>query len=201
MQEIQKSISEIEDMLAEVLCMIWKIDKDNISGRIRAVWGSNIDEASMSAPNLKTTEDVCYIQVTPEDDAYNRQRHIRYVHTGGRNMISVDEHTDVHTVLFVNYGTNAYDYARRIRDGLFRDDIRRFLRLNHFPLVLNVPAPRRVPELVNGNWVNRVDVSATFNQYVRLVGSVGTIRQVGVRVAASSGDVREFNTNKKGVRE
>jgi len=180
MQEIQKSVTEMEDMLAEVVCMIWGINKETINGRIRVIWGSNVDTKSMSSPNLKTTEDICYIHVMPEDDAYNRQRHIQFVHLGGENMAAVDEHTDVHNILFVNYGNNAYDCARKIRNGLYRDDIRRFLRINRFPLVTDTPAIRRVPELVNGNWVNRVDVSAKFNQYVRLITEIGTIEQVGV---------------------
>ena len=197
MREIQKSIEEIEDLLAQVVCMILRIDKDNINGRVRTVWGSNVDSKSMSAPNQKTTEDICYIQITPEDDAYNRQRHIRYVYLGGEDMASVDEHTDVYSVLFINYGLKAFDCARNIRDGLFKDKVRRFLRLNFFPLITDVPAVRRVPELVNGNWINRVDVSAKFNQYVRLIGTIGTIEKIGV-THVTDNDYYNNNNNNNG---
>ena len=180
MRDIQKSIKEIEDMFIQAACMILGIDKDNINGRIRIAWGSNVDAEIMSAPKPAGAKDVCYIQITPEDDAYNRQRHIKYVHLGGDGMTWVDEHTDVHNVLFINYGLNAFDCARRIRNGLHRDDIRRFLRLSFFHLVTDTPAPRRVPELENGSWANRADASAKFNQYVRLTGTIGTIEQIGV---------------------
>ena len=203
MKEIQKSIKETEDIFANVVCGILGIEPENINGRIRMSWGSNIDNASMSAPNLKTTEDICYIHVTPEDNAYNRQRNKDFIYEGGENMISFDEHTDVYNVLFVNYGSNAYDNARAIRNGLYSDRIRRFLRFSNMPLVTDTPAIRRVPELVSGNWVNRVDVSATFNQYVRLVEEIKTIEQIGViPVTDEGGNGNEQggeNGNKKGL--
>ena len=180
-QEIQKSIVEIEEMFRQILCDLFGLDVENSGDRIRFVWGSNIDVASQSAPNLFTEKDICFIQPLPEDNAYNRQRDIRYIHESGDDMTAVDEHTDVHNVLFINYGPNAYEFARKIRNGLHRDNIRRFLRLNKFALVTDVPAIRRVPELVNANWVNRADVSAVFNQFVRITGTMRTIEQVGVR--------------------
>jgi hypothetical protein len=180
MQEIYKSVVEIEEMFRQLVCGILGVDVENSGGRIRFSWGSNVDKMPMSAPNLKTDEDVCFIQLLPEDNAYNRQRDIRYVYTGGENMLAVDEHTDVHSVLFVNYGVNAYESARKIRNGLHQNDVRRFFRLNNFALITDVPAIRRVPELVNSNWVNRVDVYAEFNQFVRLIGSIRTIEQIGV---------------------
>jgi len=178
---------EIEELFRQIVCEIFGVDADNSGDRIRFVWGSNIDVVSQSAPNLQTNKDVCFIQVMPEDNAYNQQRDIRYIDEGNENLTAVDEHTDVHDILFINYGANAYEYARAIRNGLHRDGVRRFLRLNKFALVTDIPAVRRVPELVNANWVNRVDVSATFNQFVRLVTDIGTIEQIGVTTVTEEG--------------
>jgi len=192
MRQIQKSITEIEEMFGQIACDILGVTNNN--GRVRGVWGSGVDtpDGSKSVANLGTTKDLCYVQVTPQDDAYNRQRQIRYIDRGGIDLIAVDEHTDVHNVLFVNYGANAYDCARAIRNGLFHDRTRRFLRLNHFALVTDVPAIRRVPELVNASWVNRVDVSAVFNQFVRLVGAMKTIEGVNVTIRQENGRERNF---------
>ena len=180
MREIYKTVTEIEDMFRELVCKILGLDVEKSNSRVRFPWGSNVDAISMSAPNLKTDKDVCHIQLLPENDDYNRQRSIRFVYESGEDMLAVDEHTDVHSVLFINYGANAYECARKIRNGLFQNEIRRFFRQNNFALITDVPAIRRVPELVNANWVNRVDVFAKFNQFVRLVGSMSTIEQIGV---------------------
>jgi len=187
------SITQIEDMFRSIVCRLLGVDADD-GGRVRFVWGSDVDRNSKSAPNLATTQDVCYIQITPQDDNFNRLRTIRYIDMGGVDLTAIDEHTDVHSVLFINYGTNAYDNARRIRNGLYSNDVRRTLRLNNFALVTDAPAIRRVPEIVNANWINRVDVSATFNQFVRLVGVMETIERVGVDIVQESGRAHSFET-------
>jgi len=152
----------------------------------------------MSAPNLKTTEDVCYITITPKDDAYDRQREIRYLNDrSSADMFAVDEHTDVYQVVFTSYGLGAFDCARAIRDGLFHRNTRRFLRLNRWALITDVAAIRRAPELVNAQWVNRVDVSADFNSLVRLVDTIGTIERVGITIKQENGNERTFETNRK----
>ena len=182
MADIIKSVSEIEDIFREVACLIFDIDSEQNHKRIRFPWGSQIDATGKptSAPDWGREEDVCFIYALPTDDMYNRQRNRRYIHRGGRNLVLVDEHTDVHEMLFVNYGPNAYDFARKIRNGLFLDDVRRLLRQNNFALVTDIPAPRRIPELVNAEWWNRVDVSARFNEHVRVEGSVSTIAQIPI---------------------
>lgn len=181
MMEMQKPIHDIEEMFRIIVCNIFGIDSTNSGDRIRFAWGSNIDQASQSAPNLYTTKDICIIQITPIDDNYNRQRDLRFIlEDGEEDMTAIDEHTDVHNVLFINYGNNAYDCARKLRNGLYTDSTRRFLRLNKFAMITSVPAIRRVPELVNANWINRVDVLATFNQFVRLTSKIGTIDQIGI---------------------
>ena len=180
MAEITMSSTEIEDMFREVVCLILGLDPESNHKRIRFPWGSEIDtlKGISSTPDWKRDENVCFIYSRPNDDAYNRQRDTRYVHREGRNLVAIDEHTDVHDILFVNYGPDAYDCARKIRNGLFLDEIRRLLKRNNFHLLVNVPAPRRVPELVNAEWWNRVDVNAMFNQFVRLESNMTTIERV-----------------------
>jgi hypothetical protein len=93
-------------------------------------------------------------------------------------MIRLDEHTNVHNMIFANYGPNAYECARNIRNGLFRDEIRIMLKKNHFALITDIPAPRRVPELFEGEWWNRVDINAHFNEFERLESEQRTVRRI-----------------------
>jgi len=197
MDEINQSIIEIEEMFRVLICKILNIDEGDNGRRIRFVWGSNLDSFGMSAPNLKTDQDICYIEIVPYDDAYNRQRDIRYLQNeNSENMIAVDEHTDVYQVKFVNYGVNAYDNARLIRNKIHHDHIRRFLRINNWALITNVPAIRRVPELVSGDWVNRADVVVNFNCFVRLIGEMGTIEKIGVTMVQENGNTIDFETDR-----
>jgi len=180
MADITMTVKEIEDMFREVLCLIFELDPEANHKRIRFPWGSNVDTFKTlgSAPDWNRDEDVCFIYALPLDDMYNRQRNRRFEHREGRDIVAIDEHTDVHNLLFVNYGPNAYDCARMIRNKIFQSDVRRLLRQNRFHLVTDIPAPRRVPELVNSEWWNRVDVNITFNQFVRLESEATTIERV-----------------------
>jgi hypothetical protein len=187
MAEIIKSIEQIEDIFRLVVLKIFKLDpeaKEN-QQRVRFPWGSNLGkEDNDLAPLLKRIKDVCVISIIPREDLYNRQRHRRYEDRGERDLILIEEHTDVHEVTFCNYGEHAYEFARKIRDGLFDLETRRYLKNNNFALVTDVPAMRRVPEYFNNQWWNRCDITVVFNEFVRLESTVKTIESINVQVRA-----------------
>ncbi len=182
MPEIIKTAEEIEDLFRLVVLTILKLDPNKNNKRVRFPWGSNLKAGIGSAPAWKKEEDVCLIYELPQDDGYNRRRNRSYADQGGRDLIAVDEHTDVHYFNFVNYGPNAYEFARDIRDGLFLDETRRLLSKNNFYLVTDVPAIKRIPELWNGEWWNRADISAIFNEYVRRESTMMVIEKVPLTV-------------------
>jgi len=191
MAELTHTSIEIEDIFREVVCTIFGLGPESNHDRIRFPWGSDLLTGVGSAPDWDHMADVCFIYALPHDDAYNRQRNRRNVYRDGPDMVQLDEHTDVHNILFVNYGPNAYECARGIRDGLFRNDIRAMLKGNRFSIVTDVPAPRRIPELYDGEWWNRVDLNATFYEFVRLESPMRTIRKIRFDISfpTRTGDV------------
>ena len=195
MAEIIKTSKDMESIFASVVMTILKLDPNTSHKRVRFPWGSNISSVmNSSAPAWKKNEDVCFIYALPQDDSYNRQRNRRYVDRGGRDLVEIEEYTDVHYLNFVNYGPKAYECARDIRDGLFRHEIRRLLRENNFFLISDVPAIVRVPELVQGEWWNRVDVSARFNEFVRREYEMPVIEEISI-------NVRNMNKDGEAIRE
>ena len=189
MPEVIKSIEEMENMFRVAILSILKIDIDSIGAkkRIRFPWGSSFFNDNGSAPSWQRDEDTCVIYELPRDGSYNRQRDIYYINDEeSSDLIRVDEHTDIHSVMFANYGPNAYESARDIRDGLNLPDINEYFRKNNFYLVPDLPALQRVPELVNGQWWNRVDFTAVFYEYVRRESKVKTIEHVNIKATAIS---------------
>ena len=71
---------------------------------------------------------------------------------------------DALSVLLVFYGPAAFDDARRTRDGLASEEIRRVLRRKKLYLTRPPAAPRRVPELSGGRWWERCDLALTLYQ-------------------------------------
>ena len=126
MPEVIKSIEEMENMFRVAILSILKIDIDSIGAkkRIRFPWGSSFFNDNGSAPSWQRDEDTCVIYELPQDGSYNRQRDIYYINDEeSSDLIRVDEHTDIHSVMFANYGPKAYESARDIRDGLNLPDI------------------------------------------------------------------------------
>lgn len=189
MAEFIKTIKEMEDIFRIAVLNIFQISPNSKEGqsRVRFPWGSGFENKSGSMPVWKRDEDVCIIYELPQDDAYNRQRDISYKnHENGMDIIRIDEHTDVHYLMFVNYGPNAYEFARDLRDGLNRESIKELFKKNNFFPVPDFPAIKRVPELINGQWWNRVDFTAVFYEYVRREETIKTIENVNIEATAVS---------------
>jgi len=184
MMEIIKTAEEIENIFRNVVFQIWHMNPDTKQNqkRIRFPWGSDIQsKQSDSVPKWKRNENICLIYELPQDGSYNSLSDISYeLDKSKRDFIEVDEHTDIHTVIFANYGPNAYEYARDIRDGFKRERIREYLKKYHFFVIPPISAIKRVPELVNGQWWNRVDATVVFYEYVRREETVKSIESVSV---------------------
>ncbi len=196
-----KTVEEIEDIFRVAVFMIWNSNPEEKQNqkRIRFPWGSDIkNKQSDTTPTWKREEDVCFIYELPQDGSYNGLSDVTYeLDEQKRDFIEVDEHTDIHTVLFANYGPNAYERARDIRDGFKRERIREYLKKYHFFVVPPIPVIKRVPELVNGQWWNRVDVTVTFNEYVRREEPIKSIESVTVTAIAVMNNGKELKKSVK----
>lgn len=196
-----KTVEEIEDIFRVAVFMIWNSNPEEKRNqkRIRFPWGSDIkNKQSDTTPTWKREEDVCFIYELPQDGSYNGLSDITYeIDESKRDFIEVDEHTDIHTVLFANYGPNAYECARDIRDGFKRERIREYLKGHHFFVVPPIAAIRRVPELINGQWWNRVDVTIVFNEYVRREEPIQSIESVTVTAMAVTNNGKELKKSVK----
>jgi hypothetical protein len=191
------SVEEMENLFRTVVLTIFHLDPEGNDSRVRFPWSSNISEpAPGSAPGWNRNEDVCFVYSLPLNNSYNMLRDTNYIDEGGMDLTALDEHTDTHRMEFVNYGPHAYDCARDIRDGLFLPSIRRLLALSHFALVTDVPAIMRVPELIDGVWWNRVDVQATFNEFVRRPYDMPTLQKIVLKVKHVAPDETTATTEK-----
>ena len=184
-----KTIQELSDIFREMLRLILRFDAGD-RNRVAFSWNSKGE----SVPVVKGN--VCYVALTPVDDNYNRLRDIRYVDEGERDLVAYDEHTDVYEVHFVNYGPEAFESARAIRNGLFTDRVRRHLRLHDMALITDVPAVIRLPELHGADWANRADLKARFNVFVRLVDEMMTYERVRAEVVTEDGNRRGVEVSK-----
>ncbi len=137
-----------------------------------------------------TRSSVCYVTVSPTNDGYGNQHHIRYESSEGSDLLTeVDEYTEEYSVIFSCYGTDSYDKARKIRDGLYREKSKKYLR--GYKIFLVVGSPQLIParEIIDTRWVERCDLTAEFYSSVRVEreNTVGRICSANVCLCPEKG--------------
>jgi hypothetical protein len=109
------------------------------------------------APFGNATDDVCYLGCFPQDDPYDKIRD--EITTAGPGDVVTEEwnYTRAWRVHWTFYGPNAFDRAAALRSALFIEYFTDQLSLSNVFPVSAYSAPVRLPELINGQWFDRVD--------------------------------------------
>lgn len=180
MEDQVLKLKEIEDFFFQVTCRMLNIDlseKEN-QGKVRIAWPTN------GAPGWKITDDIVFLRVTPIDDKMARGLNIIY-NQNEEDKTYVDKktgYTRVWKIDWTLYGFNSYDNADVIRNLIFDTDYMVEFKKKNLFLVTDVPMPTRLPEFYNGQWWERTDFSATFNEAVIRIKKVPYILSTDVRL-------------------
>ena len=95
--------------------------------------------------------------------------------TDTTKLVKKTGYTRVHKIDWTLYGPNSYDNADLIRSSIFADEYLQTFKDNNLFLITDVQMPTRLPELYNGQWWERTDFSATFNESVIREGTTPII--------------------------
>ena len=151
---------------------------------MRRAWPSAEEQGAQ--PGFARTENVCFLRVSPADEAYSVFAETRSDYDAAADALRrTQSRCDALSVLLVFYGPAAFDDARRTRDGLASEEIRRVLRRKNLYPVRPPAAPRRVPELSGGRWWERCDLTLTLYERTERQYTAGYIAQADV---TSKGD-------------
>lgn len=134
----------------------------------------------MGQPTGTVEEDIIYIQAIEDDDEYNKVREpIPYPQDDGTISNAV-AYTRVWRVSWTFYGPHSFDHARKLRSALLNDESHDMIEANRLYLISDIVAPQRNPEYYTGEWWERVDFVARFNEAVTETEEVGTAKSVEV---------------------
>lgn len=157
-------LKEIEDFLFKVTCEMLGLDlsKKENQGKVRIAWSTN------GAPAWKINEDIVFIRITPQDDTLTREQNIIYSENENDKAYLKKQtgYTRVHKINWTAYGPNSYDNADLIRFRIFDSEYAKKFKKKNLFLITDVPMPVRLPEWYSGQWWERTDFSATFNEAV-----------------------------------
>ena len=159
----------------------------NVYAKVRIGW----QQQGQPGPdiNVDTATIMCY----PKDTEFSRLRDA--VYSDGPNLTSnmTDVFTRTWKICWTFYGSNSLDHARAVRSAL--------ITVPYFDVLLaesnlyvnpSIEEPQRVPELFQGEWWERVDLMAEFNEQVTEVFTVGTVATVPVTIYTDDGQSVAF---------
>lgn len=151
--------AKLEDLFAE---MVTTILKDQVaSDNIRISYPTN------GQSSWAIDENVVFIRLFEKEDEYAKQLDSTYI-SYNDTIIKKSTRTRVWEVQLVAYGPQANSNINRIKDGVFRQDVKMQLAGNNVFLIPNMPTCKRIPELFGGQWWERWDLSLNFNELYNL---------------------------------
>ena len=115
-------------------------------------------------PDWEIDDTIVFLNLSEMDDDYSKQNDSIYV-TENETVIRKRGRTRVWELLCTIYGPDACDIANQIKDDVFTDSIHRMLSQSGVFLIPDMPVCRYVPELYDGQWWNRYDVTLHFNEW------------------------------------
>ena len=171
--------------LAEIGKLFYDLSVSMIGGTspdVRLSWPTG------GAPAFKVTDNVAFIRVYDAGSTISNQQDVEYDYTASPEGYS--ETTSYTRTLMVNwifYGSSSWDNAIKVRNGIFNQTHRNTLSiLNVYPIP-DIKPPQRIPELWMSQWYERVDLSISFNELVKIVKEVNYIEEVPIAVYDRNG--------------
>jgi hypothetical protein len=162
------TLSEINTAFQQIVCGMLGITNPANTSLVRISWPTE------GAPFQDTGDDVVYIRCVLKDDPYDKTRY-RYNWDqqgyggpgwgsqpwggteGDPYLTEQWNYTRVWTIHLIFYGPNSLDRERAVRSALYQDLFCNQLSQQQLFPVSEFEAGRRVPELVNAQWLERVD--------------------------------------------
>jgi hypothetical protein len=161
-QDTVLTLKQIEDIFFTETCKMIGLDptlQEN-QNKVRLAW------PTAGSPAWKINEDIVFIRITPIDDKMARTQDILYNTNASDYALKSVGYTRVHKIDWTLYGPNSYDNADLIRSKILNNDYLVDFSAYNLYLVPDVPMPVRLPELYNGQWWERSDFSASYNETV-----------------------------------
>lgn len=179
------TLKQLEDVFRTIICMLLglnPLDPLNAS-KVRIAWPTG------GAPGWKITDDVMFIGVSPVDDSYTKQRDMVFSPNTSSLVYATTCYTRSIRVSIIAYGPNSFDNIESVRSGFFSQGEE--LSKNNLYFVLDIPSPKRIPELFNGQWWERSDIAVMFYEKVTRQSTVPTIATAEVGFANAQIIIKE----------
>ncbi len=122
-----------------------------------------VDWPTKGQPAWAMGEDVAFIAITPADDQAAGSLHDMAFDDGDTEISYLQRFL----VAWTFYGPASFAHAQLVRDALVSDQVTHdTLILQNLAVEPDIPSPRRVPELFQGQWWERADLRAFCSEQI-----------------------------------
>jgi hypothetical protein len=145
------------------------------------------------APAFKVSDNVAFIKVYDTGSAMSNQQDVEYTYTASpEGYTETTSYTRTLMINWIFYGSDSWSNAIKVRNGIYNQTHRNTLSvLNVYPIP-DIKPPQRIPELWMGQWYERVDLSISFNELIRIVRDVNYIEIVPIALYDRNGLLLEM---------
>lgn len=164
---------KLEDLFGDMVEMILQDDIPRKNIRMTYPTGGQ--------PSWGIDENVVFVRLFEKEDEYTKQLDNTY-EVENETIVKKSTRTRVWELQLVAYGPIANNIVNKIKDGVFRQEIKNLLTKSNVFLIPNMPMCKRIPELFGEQWWNRWDITLNFNELYKLADEdVGRIETVGIQ--------------------
>jgi hypothetical protein len=147
----------IQALVLNILGISVLTDADAYS-KVRVGW--------ISQPAWKRDQDICSIRTGETDDPINRIRDRKVLTNDSTTILLRDTYIRVWTAMLTFYGPNGFDNARLVKSAMNHTWTQEQLGAVGLSWIPEARATTRAPELFEGQWWDRSDLSLSFNELV-----------------------------------
>lgn len=146
----------------------------------------------LGQPAWAIDEDTCIIRCATVPSDYSETRDLTNT-AGDTTVTQSDTFTRCWKTFWTFYGPNSIDRARAVRSALMKIDFVAYtLAQSNLYLIPDISEPLRSPEDFQGQWWERVDMTAIFNEQVNEQYVVNAIASVEVIGFTENGQFTDF---------
>ena len=143
-------------------------------------------------PGLPIDRDVCIIRFTLDNEAFARVRDSRYDPNDSVSLTQSMAFTQVWNFHATLYGPNTADRARLILSAMSLDWVHDLLAPRNIYVIPDWKRPEYVPELFQGRWWKRTDLTLRFNELVNESLVVPSTAEADVTLITDTGVSEEI---------
>lgn len=182
------TISQINGILQPLTMGMLGIAADPNSSAVRVQW------PKAGAPFNDVDDDVCYLKCVPVGDPYGKIRDRQNVVDDATHLQENWSYTRAWKITWCFYGPNSTDQARALYSAMYQDYFTDALATAQLFPVTDFNEPVRVPELIDGQWFERVDFSAEMYEFIAEQINRQTVLSVETIVQDKSGVIADVTT-------